>query len=79
MEELQNYIRELGVKEAIDDDAFESPDLVEFSAGMRDLVLQAPPHQYDTLVSILNPLVDLEVIIWQGAQLVADLEETEHL
>jgi len=40
MEELQNYIRELGVKEAIDDDAFESPDLVKFSAGMRDLILQ---------------------------------------
>jgi len=31
MEELQNYIRELGMKEAIHDVAFESPDLVKFS------------------------------------------------
>lgn len=29
-EELQNYIRELGMKEAINDDAFESPDLLSF-------------------------------------------------
>lgn len=30
MEELQIYIRELGKKEAIYDDAFQSPDLVKF-------------------------------------------------
>ena len=78
-EELQNYIRELVIKEAIYDDAFETPDLFKFLAGMKDLILQqAPPHQYGTLVSILNPLVDLEVIIWQGARLVADLGKTEN-
>lgn len=76
VEDLQNYIKELGMKEAIYDNAFESPDLVEFSAGMRDLVLQAPPHQYDTLVSILNPL---ETIIQQAAQVAADRGETKHL
>ena len=65
-EELQNYIRELVIKEAIYDDAFETPDLFKFLAGMKDLILQqAPPHHYGTLVSILNPLVDLEVMIWE--------------
>ena len=77
---MQNYIRELGMKEAIYEDDFESPDLNKFSAGMRDLILQqAPPHQYGTLVSRLNPLVASEAIIQQAAQLVADLAETEHL
>ena len=40
---------------------------------------QAPPQQYGTLVSILNPLVNSEAIIQQDAQLVADLGETESL
>lgn len=40
MEENQNYIIELGMKEAIHGDAFESPDLVSFSAWMEDLILQ---------------------------------------
>ena len=44
MEDLQNYIRELRMKAAIYDDAFESPDLVKFSVRMRDLIVhQAPP------------------------------------
>jgi len=56
-----------------------------FSAGMWNLpaicgiIQQTPPHRCGTLVSILNPLVALEAIIQQAAQLVADLEETEHL
>ena len=54
MEDLQNYIWELGMKEAICENAFESLDLIKFSAEMRDLILQqAPRHQYGTLVSIL--------------------------
>lgn len=70
--DLQNYIGELGMKVAVYEDAFESLDLIKFSAGMRDLILQQdPPHQYGTLVSILNLLVALEVIIQQ-----ADLGET---
>jgi len=40
MEELQNYIKVLGMKEAIYDDAFESLDLVKFLVGMRDLIIQ---------------------------------------
>ena len=40
MENLQNYICELGVREAIYEDAFDGPDLVKFSAGMGDLILQ---------------------------------------
>lgn len=40
MEDLQNYIRELGMREAIYEDTFDSPDMVKFSAGMRDLILQ---------------------------------------
>ena len=77
MEELQNYIRELGMKEAIYDDAFKNADLAKFLAGMRDFILQqVPPHQYGTLVSKLNPLVALEAIIQQAAQLVADLGKT---
>lgn len=81
MEDLQNYIREIGMKEAIYDDDFESPGLVKFSAGMMDFILQqAPPHWYGTLVSILNPLQGTsEVIIQQAAQLVSDLGETECL
>ena len=68
MEELQNYIKVLGMKEAIYDDAFESLDLVKFLVGMRDLIIQyAPPHQYGPLVSILNSLVASEAIIQQAA------------
>ena len=68
------------MKEAIYEENFESPDMIKFSAGMRDLILQqAPPHQYGILVSILNPLVASEAIIQQAAQLVADLGETERL
>ena len=45
MEDLQNYICELGIREAIYEDSFEGPDMVKFSAGMRDLILQqAPSH-----------------------------------
>lgn len=70
--DLQNYIGELGMKVAVYEDAFESLDLIKFSAGMRDLILQQDtPHQYGTLVSILNLLVALEVIIQQ-----TDLGET---
>lgn len=66
----------LGMKEAIYDYYdydFESLDLVKFSAGMRVLILQqVPPHQYGTLVSILNPLAASGAIIQQITQLVAD-------
>ena len=49
------------MKEAIYEEDFESPDMIKFSAGMRDLILQqAPPPQYGTLVSVLNPLVTSE-------------------
>lgn len=55
---------------------FESPDLIKFSAGIRDIILQqALPHQYSILVTILNPLVALEAIIQQATQLVTDLGE----
>lgn len=50
MEDLQTYICELGMEEATYEEAFESLDLVKFSAGMRDLILQlAPSFQYGTL------------------------------
>lgn len=55
------------MKETISDDSFESSDLVKFSAGIRDLILQqAPPHLYEVLVSILSLLVALEAIIQQA-------------
>ena len=80
MEDLQNYICELGIREVIYEDSFEGPDMVKFSAGMRDLILQqAPSHLYGTMVSILNPLVASEAVVQQAAQLVADLGETECL
>ena len=80
MEDLQNYIRELGMREPIYEDTFDSPDMVKLSAGMRDLILQqAPSHMYGTLVSILNPLVASEAAVQQAAQLVADLGETKRL
>ena len=80
MEDLQNYICELGIREVIYKDSFESPDMVRFSAGMRDLILQqAPSHLYRTLVSILNPLVASESVVQQAVQLVADLGETQCL
>jgi len=75
MEDLQNYIRELCMKEAIYNYSFESSDLVKFSAGMRDLILQhVPPHQYGILMSIMNSLV---AIALQATQSVADLGETD--
>jgi len=43
MEELQNYIRVIGMKEVICDDAFRSLDLAKFSAEMRGLILQQSP------------------------------------
>lgn len=68
MEELQNYVRELGMKQANYDDALESSDLLKLLAEMRDLVLQQdPPHQYGALVSLLNSLVASEAIIQQAA------------
>lgn len=80
MEDLQKCIRELGIEEAIYKDAFESLDLMKFSEGIRNLILQqAPPYQYSTYVSILNPLVALEVIAQQATQLVGDVRETGHL
>ena len=61
MEDLQNYIRELGIREAINEDSFQSPDIVRFLADMRGLILQqVPSHLYRTLVSMLNPLVASE-------------------
>ena len=75
-EDLQNYIRGLGMREAIYGETFESTDLVKFLSGIRDLILQqAPFHLYGTLVSILNPLVALEAIIQQATQLVTDFGE----
>ena len=80
MEDLQNYICEKSIREAIYEDSFEGPGMVKFSAGMRDLILQqAPSHLYGPLVSILNPLVASEAVVQQAAQLVANLGETERL
>lgn len=57
VEDLQNYIRELGMKEAVYEDAFRSLDLMTFSSGMRDLILQQGPlYQYGTLASIVRHL-----------------------
>ena len=54
--------------------------MIQFSAGMRDLIFQeAPSHLYGTLVSILNPLVTSETVVQQAARIVADLGETERL
>lgn len=70
-------ISELGMKEAIYDDAFESPDLLKLSARVRDLIFQqAPSHQHGTLVSIPNTSVASKPLIQQAAQLVADLGVT---
>lgn len=68
------------MRKAICEDTSESPFLVKFTVGMRDLILQkAPPHHYGGLAVFLNPLVASEAIIQQAAQLVADLGETECL
>ena len=80
MEDLQNYTRDLGMREAIYEDSYDSADMIKFSAGMQDLILQqAPSHLYGILVSILNTLVTSEAVVQQAAQIVADLGETEHL
>lgn len=80
MEELQTYITELGMKEAIYDDTHESPDLVKFSTEMKELILQQePPYQNGMLVFILNPLVALEAVVQQAAQLVINSWEAERL
>lgn len=76
MEDLQNYTREFGMKEAIYEDALESPDRTTFSAGMRNTTMQqSPPQQYGTLVSILKAPTAVEAVIQQVAQLVPDLAE----
>jgi len=47
---------------------------------MKELTLkQEPPHQNGTVVFILNPLVALEAIVQQTAQLLANLWEVERL
>lgn len=80
MENLQTYIRELGMKAVIYEEDFESSELVKFSAGLRDLIMQQnSSHQYGTLVVILNPLVARVATVQQAVQIVADLGETEHL
>ena len=80
MEDLQNYISELGIREVIYEDSLEGPDMVKFSASMKDLILQqVPPRLYGTLVSLLNPLVASEAVVQQAAQLVSDLGETDCL
>lgn len=80
MEQLHNHPRESGMKEATHDDAFESPDLVKFSAAMRELTFQqAPPHQDGTPVAIPKPFVTSEAIIQQAAQLLAGLGQAERL
>lgn len=79
MEDLQTFILKLGMKEAIYKEAFKSPDLVEHSARMGDLILQqAPSHQYGMLVSIMNSLAS-EAIVQQTTQLVVNLGEMGHL
>lgn len=56
-EDLQKCTGVLGMKVAIYEDAFESLDLIKFSAGMRDFILQQdPPHQYGTLLSVHTEL-----------------------
>lgn len=37
------YIHKLEMKEAVYKEAFESPDLVKFFTGMRNLILQQAP------------------------------------
>ena len=62
MEDLPNYICELGIREVIYEDTSDSPDMVRFSVGMRDLILQqAPSHLYGTPVSKLNSLASESV------------------
>lgn len=68
MEELHNYIQVVGMREAIYEDVFESPDLINFTLDMTDLILQrAPPHHYETFVVILNILVASKAVIQQAA------------
>lgn len=65
------------MREAIYEDVFNSPEMLRFSTGMKDLILQqAPLHMYGTQVSVLNLLVASEAAVQQAAQLVADLGET---
>ena len=79
MEDLQT-IRELGMREAIYEDTFDSPDMVKFSAGMTDLILQqSPSYLVWNLEFHTNPLVVSEAAVQQAAQLVADLGEAECL
>jgi len=40
LEDLQTYIHELGLREAIYEETFESLDLAKFSAAIRDLIFQ---------------------------------------
>ena len=49
MEDLQNYIHESGIREAICEDTFDNPDMVRFSAGMRfDLPAGPFPSIWDS-------------------------------
>lgn len=76
MEELQNCIWEQGMRKAICEDTSESPFLVKFTVGMRDLILQqVPSHHYGTLMVILNPLVASKALIQQTTQYWPTLEK----
>jgi len=80
MEDLQNYMCELGIRERIYEDTFESLDMVRFSVGMRDLILQrASSHPYGTLVSILNPLVASESVVSGLRSAMEQKEDTARL
>ena len=58
MEELQELLRELGMKHAVCTERFQEPDDEIFTAGIKDTVLETAPNQwYGALVSILSPLV----------------------
>lgn len=43
MGELQNYMREIGMREAISEDTFESPDFVKFTVEIKDLFCSKTP------------------------------------
>lgn len=80
MEELQNYIWELGMRKAIYKSPLESPDLVKFTVEMTDLILQeAPSHHGGTLTVNFYHVVASEAIIQQTSQLLANLGENKFL
>lgn len=76
IEEVQQIIREMGMRQAICAPVFEGPDRATFTAGIKTKVLQSSPSTcYGTLLTTLSPVMGQD--IYGVEQAIADVGETD--